>query len=245
MSTRGRRSVVRGALLTAALGLLPTGAGATHFAWLGHTVCPWDPVSCATRVPASFRSLGELPYGVFHIVDEAAPEWRGEQPTETLRTRDGQVIARVGPRFRHELDAQGSARLRDGRIVNTEEHAGGQSRYLVVRNAPFGIGAPGYKLMPYRTIAVDGKRIRVGTVLYVPALAGVKLSDGEIHDGFCFAHDTHDTDGGIGLFIGFDRDTDKTVPALAGKRRVRAYAVDAETAAALNGRFKARFDFKD
>jgi len=198
-------------------------------------------------VPSGFRPLGELQYGGFyHIVDEAAPELGAEQRSETLRTRAGQVIARVGPRFRQQLDSQGSARLRDGRIVSAEGQIDGEWRYLVVHNAPFGIGAPGYKLLPYRTVSVDSKRVRVGAVLYVPLLAGVKLPTGEIHDGFCFAHDTDESaEDQISLFVGFDRDTDKTFRALTGRPTLRAYEVDAETAAVLNRRFKEHFDVSD
>src|SRR5262249_4197275 len=162
--------------------------------------------------------------------------------TEPLRTREGHIIAHVGARFRRQLDIEGSARLRDGRVVNVEGELDGQSRFLVVEHAPFGVGAPGYKLLPYRTVAVDPKRIRLGTVLFIPALAGVRLPSGEFHDGFCFAHDAHEgAADSIDIFTGFDRDLDRAVKQFATNQSLRIFQADAEASAVLNRRFKHQF----
>src|SRR5215471_5799078 len=174
------------------LGFVTGRLDAAHFSWLGHTDCPGPPSQCESQVPPGFKPLGGFDYGFYRALDEASEEWRREERTETLRTRDGHVIAQVGARFRRQLDIEGSARLRDGRIVSVEVKVDGQWRFLVVEHAPFGVGAPGYKLMPYRSVSVDPKRIALGSVLFIPALVGVRLPSGEFHDGFCFAHDTHD-----------------------------------------------------
>src|SRR5262249_18425764 len=155
--------------------------------------------------------------------------------TQPLRTREGHIIARVGARFRRQLDVEGSARLRDGRVVNIEGMFNGESRFLVIEHAPFGVGAPGYKLMPYRTVSVDPKRIPLGAVLFVPALVGVRLPSGEFHDGFCFAHDTHgDAADAIVIFAGFDREPEHTIKRLATKQPLRVYQADPESSAVLN-----------
>jgi len=225
------------------LGMFIGRGDAAHYAWLGHTACG-DPGSCESQVPAGFKRLGDFDQGVYRTLDESSAEWRGEAQTEPLRTREGQVIAHVGTRFRRELDVEGSARLRDGRVVNIEGTFDGESRFLVIEHAPFGVGAPGYKLMPYRTMSVDPKRIPLGTVLFVPALIGIRLPSGEFHDGFCFAHDTH---GGaadsIGIFAGFDRDLDRKVKGLATKLSLRVYQADSQTSAVLNRRFKDQFEW--
>jgi hypothetical protein len=98
--------------------------------------------------------------------------------------------------------------------------------------------------MPYRTVSVDPKRISLGTVLFIPALVGVRLPTGEFHDGFCFAHDTHEgAADGIGIFAGFDRDTDRTFMRPVTKKPLRVYEAGPEAAAVLNRRFKDQFDW--
>ncbi len=61
-------------------------------------------------------------------------------------------------------------------------------------NGTFGDGVRSYKLIPFRTIAVDPNHIAYGTVIYIPAARGneVQLPDGTTayHDGYFFAGDT-------------------------------------------------------
>ena len=224
--------------------LLISGPDAAHFSWLGHTPCPGEFAPCESQIPAGFRSLGDFDYGFYRTLDETSAEWQSEERTETLRTREGQIIGRVSARFRRQLNIEGSARLRDGRLVNIEGKVDGQSRFLVVEHAPFGVGAPGYKLMPYRTVSVDPKRIALGTVLFIPGLVGVRLPTGEFHDGFCFAHDTHEgASNAIGIFAGFDQDPNRTFVQLAKKTSVRVYQADPGVSAVLNRRFKDQFDW--
>lgn len=58
---------------------------------------------------------------------------------------------------------------------------------------PFGDGAGGYILVPYRTLAVDKKVIPLGTALFIGQARGIeiRLPDGSLtkHDGYFFAAD--------------------------------------------------------
>jgi 3D (Asp-Asp-Asp) domain-containing protein len=58
----------------------------------------------------------------------------------------------------------------------------------------FGDGVLHYKLIPFRTIAVDKKVIPYGTVIFIPKVKGlmILLPNGQkvIHDGYFFAGDT-------------------------------------------------------
>ena len=57
----------------------------------------------------------------------------------------------------------------------------------------FGDGVGGYKLVPFRTIAVDKKFIPIGSLIFVPQAVGVEITlpDGSKskHDGYFFAAD--------------------------------------------------------
>ncbi|OFZ11251.1 MAG: hypothetical protein A3D92_04900 [Bacteroidetes bacterium RIFCSPHIGHO2_02_FULL_44_7] len=74
----------------------------------------------------------------------------------------------------------------------------------------FGEGVKSYRLVPYRTVAVDPACIPYGTVLYIPEAKGVRiqLEDGNSveHDGYFFAGDTGGAIKGnhIDVFTGTD-----------------------------------------
>jgi len=242
VTERGLRSIIAGALLA---GLAPAPVlEAAHLSWLGHDACP-PREECATVLPNGFTALGEFAPQAWALADEGVSMERAEEQTEVLLTPAGHQIARVTPAFRRRLDAEGAARLRDGRIVNVDERISGRFRYLVVANAPFGLGAPGYRLMPYRTVAVNPRRVPLGSVLFVPTLVGLPLPTGEVHDGFCFAHDS---DAGlkpteIVLFVGFDDPNGASLRRFSTARAVRVYEADATTATTLNRRFRPLFNW--
>ena len=74
----------------------------------------------------------------------------------------------------------------------------------------YGEGVKGYRLVPYRTVAVDPKIIPYGTVLYIPDAKGTVINDSGnstfVHDGFFFAGDTGGAIKGnhIDVFTGKD-----------------------------------------
>ncbi len=72
-------------------------------------------------------------------------------------------------------------------------HNVGGTRFKPARGA-FGDGVRNYRLIPFRTIAVDSKVIPYGSVVYIAEARGVRivLSDGTevVHDGYFFAGDT-------------------------------------------------------
>ena len=73
------------------------------------------------------------------------------------------------------------------------ERLGRQAWTQVTGNGKFGLGVQSYRLVPFRTIAVDKKTIPYGTVLFIPALKGVMFDDNgtqRTHDGYVLAGDT-------------------------------------------------------
>ena len=78
-----------------------------------------------------YRPLGGFAPTFYRILDESAPEWKDESRTEELLTVNNDLIERVTPSFKRQLDIEGSARLRDGRIVNFHNKIDGNWRYMV------------------------------------------------------------------------------------------------------------------
>ena len=209
----------------------------------------YDTAGCGVRPPdsdvAGYKSLGGFRPTFYRILDESNPEWPPEAATEPLLTREGKLIARVGPTFKHQLDIEGSGRLRDGRIVNFEEKHNGSWRYMVVKQAPYGIGEDGRKLIPFLSIAVDPKVIKIGSVLYIPALKGIRLPSGKTHDGFVFADDTGQGIDGrrIDVFVGFEVDVDNTLTRSGQIRNMEptcVYQVDEATATRVRNALRIR-----
>ena len=119
-------------------------------------------------------------------------------------------VAEVSRSFAAEIRMQGTGRLRDGRILNIwGDCACERSPCFRVTGRQWGSAGNGRALQPFRTVAVDPKLIRMGTLLYIEALDGRRMPGkapwgGFVHDG-CVAAD--DTGGGIDghqidLFVG-------------------------------------------
>jgi 3D (Asp-Asp-Asp) domain-containing protein len=119
-------------------------------------------------------------------------------------------IADVTPEFAQQLALQGTGKLRDGRVLNIWGHCSCERRpcFKVTENQ-WGSGGTGRALQPFRTVAVDPKVVKLGSLLYVPLLEGRTMPGrapwgGYVHDG-CVVAD--DTGGGIDgqqldLFVG-------------------------------------------
>lgn len=145
--------------------------------------------------------LGRALVTFYWVIDQRSAEYRGV-PSSILRDTRGRVIARVQPRFRRELIRQGSGWLRDGRTVIYVRKVAGQARFRISR-AKFGMGSTGCRLIPYRTVAVDPRFVRLGTRLFIPQLKGARLPDGSIHDGKFIAVDRGSFRGAhVDLFVG-------------------------------------------
>ena len=119
-------------------------------------------------------------------------------------------IAEVTREFAHQLNVQGTGKLRDGRVLNVWGQCGcSTSPCFKVIEHQWGTAGSGRPLQPFRTVAVDPKLIKLGSLLYVPLLEGRVMPGrapfgGFVHDG-CVVAD--DTGGGIkdkqlDLFVG-------------------------------------------
>jgi 3D (Asp-Asp-Asp) domain-containing protein len=119
----------------------------------------------------------------------------------TLFNKDCSSLAEVSPDFASALSLQGTGKLRDGRVINTSGRCKcpQTTRCYHVTNRKWGNAGTGRPLDPFRTVAVDPKQVKLGSLLYIPALDGMTMPGrppvgGFVHDG-CVAAD--DTGGGI------------------------------------------------
>jgi 3D (Asp-Asp-Asp) domain-containing protein len=121
-----------------------------------------------------------------------------------------QPIAEVSREFASQLALQGTGKLRDGRVLNVWGNCNCEhSPCFKVTAAQWGTGGSGRQLQPFRTVAVDPKVIKLGSLLHIPLLEGKVMPGrapwgGYVHDG-CVVAD--DVGGGIrgkqlDLFVG-------------------------------------------
>ena len=105
-------------------------------------------------------------------------------------------IADVSKEFASQLTLQGTGKLRDGRVLNIWGACNcKRSPCFNVTQAQWGTAGSGKSLQPIRTVAVDPKVVKLGSLLYVPLLEGRTMPGrapwgGFVHDGCVVADDT-------------------------------------------------------
>lgn len=93
------------------------------------------------------------------------------------------------------METYNFARVSDERQVDCTPHYPRHGRLGGTRfqraKGRYGDGALGWPLVPFRTVAVDPRRIRLGSVLYIPAARGAALrlpaGGAAVHDGYFLA----------------------------------------------------------
>lgn len=110
-------------------------------------------------------------------------------------------IARVTQAFHDKVCVQGSGSLVTGETVSfakrdcpcaavcprTNQRICFEK--LDPKRFPYGRGAAGTPITPFRSVAVDVSLIPLGTPLLIPAYKGLRLLDGSVHDGCFVAED--------------------------------------------------------
>ena len=129
----------------------------------------------------------------------------------TLYDRDCRELAQVTRAFLRQLNMQGTGKLRDGRTLNIGKPCDCPHSpcYREVSGQRWGFAGNGRPLQAFRTVAVDPRLIKLGSLLYIPELDGRTMPGrapwgGFVHDG-CVTGD--DTGGGVqgkqlDLFVG-------------------------------------------
>jgi len=200
------------------------------------------------------ESLGHFGITFYCLVDEAAERFVGLPQEVPILDIYGRTIALVCSEFKRKADIEGSARLWDGRVINYAGRAAEGIRYRVVEGAKWGLGAANaewlsrlepYKLIPYRTAAVDPQRIPLGSVLFVPRAQGIPLPNGTEHDGYFLAHDVGGAIKGerLDLFVGTEEDVNNafTQNGLTNKSSVEVFLVEGQEAEEVRSKYRAQY----
>ncbi|HEU4728634.1 MAG TPA: 3D domain-containing protein [Kofleriaceae bacterium] len=119
-------------------------------------------------------------------------------------------IAEVSKEFASQLAIQGTGKLHDGRVLNIWGACNCKhTPCFKVTRAQWGTAGSGRPLQPFRTVAVDPKVVKIGSLLYVPLLEGRTMPGrppwgGYVHDGCVMADDTggHISGNRLDLFVG-------------------------------------------
>ncbi len=135
------------------------------------------------------------------VMPELVPVYEG---------RSCEQIAEVTREFAGQLEMQGTGKLKDGRVLNIWGTCRcGRSPCFKVTSATWGTAGTGRALQPFRTVAVDPRVIKLGTLLYVPVLEGRTMPGrapwgGFVHDGCVVADDVGGAIKGkqLDLFVG-------------------------------------------
>ncbi|MGE0547735.1 MAG: 3D domain-containing protein [Kofleriaceae bacterium] len=172
--------------------------------------------------------LGQFSVTLYYVAEESAvskgrgvatPDGEAEIGLAAIDTSDRvtlfsgptcEPIVDVSREFAAQLTLQGTGKLRDGRVLNVSSRCGcDYSPCFKVTANQWGTAGTGRALNPFRTVAVDPKLVKLGSLLYIPLLDGRTMPGrppwgGFVHDG-CVVAD--DTGGGIkgnqiDLFVG-------------------------------------------
>ncbi len=155
--------------------------------------------------PGPLKGTFELTY--YYVAAEA--DYANTGDDTTLYEPGCSVLATVPTTFADAVVIEGTGELKDGRVFN---YAGSCACAFspcfefVDENHPWGSGAQGRPLVPFRSIAVDTRVLVIGERYYVAELDGILMpgaapTGGFLHDGCVTADDT----GGhiLGMHIDF------------------------------------------
>ncbi|ORZ01800.1 hypothetical protein BCR43DRAFT_522576 [Syncephalastrum racemosum] len=99
---------------------------------------------------------------------------------KALKDNHGKTIAKVSKVTYEKFQMEGTGLLKNGVMVNLDS---GKDKFAKVNRAksPYGLGENDNSLVPWVSVAAND--LKRGTKLYVKELDGVKLPDGETHNG--------------------------------------------------------------
>ena len=141
------------------------------------------------------RYLGKFKISFYWIGEEKYYKGKRNVP---LYLEDGTLLGYFPKDFVKDFKIESCAQLRDGRIISYLKK---KDRVKIVDN-PLGYG---FKLIPLKSAAVDTNFIKLGSMLYIPNLSGLKINENKNHNGIFYVHDIGSKIKGrkIDIFLGY------------------------------------------
>lgn len=174
--------------------------------------------SCAqdTQVRESSRGVdaGLHRLTVYWLAQEKREDRYRRRTVRLIHRKSGRLVARVSRRFARDLLMQGTGKLYRRSLVQYAGRCGRMSRLKCMkvrklnrRKYPMSVGAMGRALVPFRSLAVDSRKIPLGSSVYIPLLGRLLRKRGYRHDGCFVAHDRGGRIRGskIDVFVGWPR----------------------------------------
>lgn len=139
-----------------------------------------------------------------------------ENEKQPIKNIQGQTITQVCESDYRVCVKQGTCMLnepRGMRIINFTTRRGKIPLFSdkIKKECPYGLGFKDACLDPYYTVAADLKFHKLGEVIFVPTVRGMKLSNGDTHDGYFVIRDSGSnlkSEKRFDFFTGFDHDTE-------------------------------------
>lgn len=114
---------------------------------------------------------------------------------------NGSVLYRGSRAFHDAATTEGSARIRDGAVINLTGDGTTRWRYT---SATYGLATNDCPLVPFRSVAIDPAIVPLGSRIRIAETVGMPLPGGGTHDGIWLATDAGPQIAGdrIDLFVG-------------------------------------------
>lgn len=140
----------------------------------------------------------------------------GTGALQPIKNIQGQTIAQICETDYQICLKQGTCLLNEVgglRIINFTTRRGKIPLFSdkIKKECPYGLGMKDICLDPYYTIAGDLSHYKLGDVIFVPSVRGMKLPNGDTHDGYFIVRDSGSnlkSDKRFDFFTGFDFDGD-------------------------------------
>lgn len=159
-----------------------------------------------TQEEKTVGALGLYRNTYYYAIQE--DDYAGQPKDTQVKSASGKVLVMVSAKYFKDLTMEGTGKLTDGRVLNWAGRVNGEGRFRFSVN-PDGDGVGACALVPFKSIAIDPAKIKLGSTVKIKESIGMKLPNGEIHDGIWHAVDI----GGaikndrVDLFIGAKRNS--------------------------------------